>query len=152
MKISQAMRISVHRKLTDATSCADSATVVVGASLIGIAGTDTKSSVSEAGTGNQSRDKSSSETSTISIPPHDAIRLPGVHGYAQRSIVAGEALRVRIVLIHHTSCQFVNLEKRLMTVRAIMFLLRLMWSNRVCNPFIPARIFMLHKDFPATKI
>src|SRR5689334_21429832 len=30
------------------------------------------------------------------IPPHQAVAIPGVHGYAQRSLAAGETLQIRI--------------------------------------------------------
>lgn len=35
-------------------------------------------------------------TGADSLPPHEAVRVPGVHGYAQRSVAAGQTLDFRV--------------------------------------------------------
>ena len=71
-----------------------SAGAVVGASLVGVGGAGRTSSARGDETGQRVAGETTKASSTI--PLHDALLLPGVHGYAQRSLAAGETLRVRM--------------------------------------------------------
>src|SRR5690348_7955488 len=72
-----------------------SAGAVVGASLIGIGGTGRTGSAAGAEVDKKPAHELA-QAAAGAMPAHESIELPGVHGYAQRSLAAGETLAVRV--------------------------------------------------------